>query len=71
MHRYVDNARLNIDVRNLANKSSDSPRDLHTARGDSGQRDLLKLRVLLNDLVRDSSKRATNCLRVHDGDSGG
>ena len=31
----------------------------------------LKLRIALDDFVRDPAKRARNCLRIHDRDGGG
>jgi hypothetical protein len=80
MHRYVDDASLNVNVRDLANEGGDAPRDLYTARRNSREDNVLKFAtanpscggpgISLSDLVRDPSKRATNCIRVHDGDGG-
>src|SRR5204863_3109598 len=71
MHRHINHAGLNIDVFDLANKSGDSLRDLHATRRNSREHNFLKLRVALDNFVRNPSKRATNCFRVHDWDGGG
>jgi len=70
MHCDVDHAGLNVDLPNLANEAGDASRQLDTSRGNSGEHNFLKLRISLNDFVRNPSKRATNCLRVHDWDRG-
>jgi hypothetical protein len=70
MHRYVDHAGLNLSLFDLVNGSGDSPRDLHSTRRNSREHNLLKLRVALDNFVRNPSKRATNCFRVHDRDGG-
>src|SRR5207248_5267044 len=70
MHRYVDNAGLNVDLLDLMNETGNALGDFHAARRNSRQYDVCQLRVPLNDFVRNSSKRSTNCLRVHDRDGG-
>jgi hypothetical protein len=70
MHCHINHAGLNIDVFDLANKSGDSPPDLHATRRNSREHNFLKLRVALDNFVRNPSKRATHCFRVHDRDGG-
>ena len=70
MHRYVDHARVEVDLFDLVNKTGDAPRNLYAARGNSCEHDFFKLRVALDYFVRNPLKRATNRLRVHDRDGG-
>src|SRR5439155_4757538 len=70
VHRHVDHARLEVDLFDLVDKTGDALRNLHAARGNSCEHDFFKLRVPLDDFVRNPPKRPTNCLRVHDSDGG-
>src|SRR5262249_30115974 len=70
VHRYIDNAGLNIDVLDVVNKRGDSPRDFHTAQRNSRQDNVFELSISLSDFVGNPSKRATNFRRVHKQDSG-
>src|SRR6266513_6287683 len=65
MHRHVDNPGLNLDLLDLVNERRNAPSDLHTARRNSREHDFLQPGISLNDFVRNPSKRATNCLRLH------
>ena len=71
MHRYIDDAGIDISFLDLANESRDSARDLHAARRNPREHDVFELRVSLDDLVRNPAERPTNCFRVHDRDAGG
>src|SRR6266567_1357709 len=71
MHRHIDDTSFDIDLFDLLNERRDSLRDLHATRRNSREHNFLKLRVALDNFVRNPSKRATNCFRVHDWDGGG
>src|SRR5262249_22356669 len=57
-------------VRDFANETRDAMRDLDTARRNPREGDSFQ-RISLDNFVRNPSKHATNCLRVHDRDASG
>jgi hypothetical protein len=52
MHRYVDDACVDISFVGLANETCDSARNLHAAGRNPRQHYAFELRVSLDDLVR-------------------
>ena len=65
--------RLSADVINISATTSSLTKGetlKDTARGNSRKHQLFERRISLNDFVRNPAKRATDCLRVHDGDGG-
>src|SRR5215472_8020856 len=70
MHRHVDDASFDVDLVNLANEHRDVTRELHAARWNSSEHDPFRMRISLDDFVRNPPQRAANGLRVHDRDGG-
>jgi hypothetical protein len=52
MHRDIDDAGVDISFLDLANESCDSSRDLHAPRRNPREHYALKVRVPLDDLMR-------------------
>jgi hypothetical protein len=52
MHRYIDDAGLDISFVGLANEARDSTRDLHAAGRNPREQYTFKVPVSLDDLVR-------------------
>jgi hypothetical protein len=52
MHRYIDDAGLDISFLDLANESRNSACDLHAARRNPCEHYAFEVRVSLDDLVR-------------------
>jgi hypothetical protein len=71
MHRYVNHAGTDVSVCDLASGSRYAAPDLYAARRNSRDHDFFEMGISLDDLMRNPSNSATNCLRVHDRDAGG
>jgi hypothetical protein len=52
MHRYIDDAGVDISFLDLANESRDSTRELHAPRWNPREHYDFEVRVSLDDLVR-------------------
>jgi len=70
MHCDVDHARIDLNLLDLSNKTSDAAGNFIATRWNSGQNNRAQIRIALDDFVRDPPQRTTNRLRVHDRDGG-
>jgi hypothetical protein len=52
MHRYIDDAGVDISFPDLTNESRDAACDFYATRGDSRQHYLFEIRITFDDLVR-------------------
>jgi hypothetical protein len=68
MHRDIDHPNVDVDLVYLANKFSDSPRDLTAPQWNSSQDNRSQIGITLNNFVRDPPQGAANGFRVHDRD---
>src|ERR1041385_1737156 len=70
MHRNIDNPRLDLDLFTRTDELGDAACDFHSARRNSRKHDRAKIRIALDDFVRNAAKSALNGSRVHDWDGG-
>jgi hypothetical protein len=52
VHRYIDDAGIDVSVPNLANKSRNSTCDFYAPRRNSREHQTFEVRISLDDLVR-------------------